>query len=71
MSTQSSTSNRYLSVKQTVDAGLYPSESGLRWLLFHSEKNGLSTAVVRVGRRVLLDEQASHAWMNNQREARA
>lgn len=34
------------------------SEGGLRWLIFNEESNGLkeSGAIIRVGRRVLIDE---------------
>jgi hypothetical protein len=38
---------------------VYPAftPGGIRWLLFNRDTNGLASAVVRVGRRVLLDER--------------
>ncbi len=39
---------------------------GLRWLLFHRDTNGLSRAVVRVGRKILLDEEEFFAWLDEQ-----
>jgi hypothetical protein len=36
----------------------------LRWLLFHRETNGLARAVLKVGRRVLLDEDAFFTWLD-------
>lgn len=44
---------------------------GLRWLLFHRETNGLDRAVVRVGRRVLIDVDRFFEWVNEQNGARA
>ncbi|HEY2345413.1 MAG TPA: DNA-binding protein [Xanthomonadaceae bacterium] len=37
----------------------------LRWLLFNREHNGLKSAVVQLGRRVLIDEQAFVAWLKS------
>ena len=43
---------------------------GLRSLIFHESSNGLkaSGAVVRIGRRVLLDEAKFFAWIESQNE---
>ncbi len=43
----------------------YPAftEPSLRWLLFNRETNGLNAAVVQLGRKVLIDEQAFVAWL--------
>jgi hypothetical protein len=35
----------------------------LRWLLFNRATNGLDAAVVQLGRKVLIDEQAFVAWL--------
>lgn len=43
----------------------------LRWMLFNREQNGLNRCVVRIGRRVLIDEAEFVAWLKSQREARA
>jgi hypothetical protein len=39
---------------------------GIRWLLFNREANGLSRAVVRVGRRVLIDVDSFFEWLASQ-----
>ena len=44
------------------------SPGGIRWLLFHRESNGLSKAVLRVGRRILIDEDAFFQWLDGQNE---
>jgi hypothetical protein len=41
---------------------------GLRWLLFHRETNGLAKAVLKVGRRILLDEDAFFTWLDEHQE---
>lgn len=48
-------------------------EGGWRWLLFHRESNGLSAsgAVVRVGRKILLDENRVRGWLAARRETPA
>ncbi|MCC7487283.1 MAG: hypothetical protein IT529_20095 [Burkholderiales bacterium] len=44
------------------------SEPSLRWLIFNSQSNGLAQALVRVGRRVLIDEEKFTAWLEQRRE---
>ena len=39
---------------------------GVRWLLFHRHRNGLAGAIVRVGRRVLIDVDQFFAWLDAQ-----
>lgn len=53
----------------TQFAEKYPafSEASLRWLLFHREMNGLSAAVVQLGRRLLIDEVAFVEWLRQHR----
>lgn len=41
----------------------------LRWLLFNRETNGLNSAVVQLGRKVLIDEQAFVAWLRSRKPA--
>ncbi len=40
-------------------------EGGLRWLIFHEHANGLaeSGAIVRIGRKVLIDSDKFFAWV--------
>jgi len=41
------------------------SQAGIRWLIFTGKENGLeeSGAVIRLGRRVLIDEEKFIAWV--------
>ena len=41
---------------------------GLRWQIFNEDKNGLKNAgaIVRVGRKVLIDVDKFFAWIYNQ-----
>lgn len=42
---------------------------GLRWLLFNRDINGLQHAVVKVGRRVLIDEDRFFAWLDERNDS--
>lgn len=44
----------------------WPSAAGLRSLIFNREKNGFNKVVKKVGKRVLIDEQAFFRWVENQ-----
>ncbi|HNZ39819.1 MAG TPA: hypothetical protein PK251_13820 [Candidatus Latescibacteria bacterium] len=46
----------------------WPPLGGLRHLVFHEWENGFCSVVKRVGRRVLIDEQAFFAWVDAQQE---
>ena len=48
---------RILTVQQWKQQHEWPSEGGLRYLIFNSERNGFSGAFLRIGRRVLIDEK--------------
>jgi hypothetical protein len=56
-----------LTVAQVAERGPL-SYQALRWLLFNRAQNGLDTAVVRVGRRILLDVDAYDRWLLSGRE---
>lgn len=49
------------------------SQPSLRWLIFNAEKNGLaaSGALIRVGRRVLIDEESFLRWLDAHRQRAA
>jgi hypothetical protein len=49
----------------------WPTEYGLRWLIFNADINGFDKVVVRVQNRVLIDEAAFFAWVaeNNKRRS--
>ncbi len=42
----------------------WPPIGGLRHLVFHADSTGFNQVVRRVGRRVLIDENAFFAWVN-------
>ncbi len=50
----------------------YPAfpEGGIRWQIFNQDKNGLkeSGAVVRIGRKVLLDTDKYFSWIKQQQD---
>ena len=56
-----------LTVKQFSEK--YPafSEASLRWFIFNEEQNGFKHAVVRLGRRVLIDETRFFSWVDSKR----
>ena len=41
----------------------WPPLGGLRHLVFHAETNGFDRVIRRVGRRVLIDEDAFFDWV--------
>lgn len=43
----------------------WPPIGGLRHLIFFAETNGFSSVVRRIGRRVLIDEEAFFTWANS------
>lgn len=45
--------------------------ASLRWLLFNRAENGLESAVVQLGRRVLIDEVAFVNWLREHTGSKA
>ena len=43
----------------------------MRWLLFKRDENGLSAAVSRMSRRLLIDEDRFLEWLESHREGEA
>lgn len=58
-----------VTVKQLVEKRPYLTESSVRWLLFNRKHNGLSQAVVKIGKKVLIDEEKYDIWENSHQEA--
>ena len=54
---------RLLSVRQLSKLYSWPL-GGLRNLVFKAESNGLASAIVRVGRKVLIDEARFNLWID-------
>jgi hypothetical protein len=61
-STSPSPSSRLIPVSKWPEFHPWPPPGGLRHLIFHARENGFSAAVVRIGRRVLIDEAAFFTW---------
>jgi hypothetical protein len=59
---------RLLTVNQFVKEHPWPPIGGLRFLIFHEKTNGFDQVVVRVGRRVLLDEEKFFIWARSGRQ---
>jgi hypothetical protein len=57
-----------LTVKQFADKHPAFPIGGLRHLIFHEETNGLqeSGAIIRIGRRVLINEEKFFLWLEEQ-----
>lgn len=60
-----------LTVKQLAEKHPYLTEAGLRWMLFNRAQNGLNTAVIRIGKKILIDEELFEKWVDGQREVAA
>ncbi|WP_347987337.1 hypothetical protein [Methylomonas sp. AM2-LC] len=60
-------------VKQFQQKHFAFKESGLRALIFNEHTNGLakSGAIVRIGRKVLIDEAKFFAWVESQNQGSA
>jgi len=54
--------------KQIVDSCPGLTMGGLRTLLFHSRTNGLEGCVVRLGRKLLIDEAEFVRWLATYRK---
>lgn len=54
-------------VKQLAAENPAFTEGSLRWLVFNAASNGFDTAIVRVGRRVLIDVPKLNDWLEANR----
>lgn len=43
-------------------------KGSIRWLLFHRDSNGLHRAIVKIGRRVLIDVDKFFEWIDDQQD---
>ncbi|MCM2323506.1 MAG: DNA-binding protein [Oligoflexia bacterium] len=60
--------SKFQSIKQFANQNQAFSEPSLRWLIFNCETNGLSNAVVRIGRKILIDTEAFGQWIESHRQ---
>ena len=69
--TTAAPSRRLLTLRQFAERNQFISESGLRYQVFNSQTNGLesSGALVRLGRKLLIDEDKYlFGWVDSQQE---
>lgn len=57
---------RYITVSNWEKHHDWPRNGGLRHLIFNKHKNGFDKVVVKVGKRVLIDEAAFFDWVASQ-----
>ena len=62
----SNSNTRFIPVPEWSKFHEWPPEGGLRHLIFNAKSNGFDAVVRRVGRRVLIDEQAFFDWVSEQ-----
>ena len=55
---------RLIPVTEWNDYHPWPSQGGLRHLIFHAHTNGFGAVIRRCGRRILIDEQAFFRFMD-------
>jgi hypothetical protein len=62
-----------MTVQQYVAAHPYYSMASFRWILFGRHTNGLAKAgaVIKIGKKILIDPERVEAWENDQREVAA
>lgn len=58
--------NNYLTVKQFAEKHPAFSESSLRYHIFHARNNGFSKVILRVGRKILIQENVFFDWVKEQ-----
>ena len=58
----------YFTVKQFIERHRAMTNGGLRALIFNEHKNGLaeSGAILRLGRKILIDENRFFCWLTSQ-----
>jgi len=57
-----------LTVRQLVEKRPYLTEPAVRWMLFNRAQNGLNVAVIKIGKKVLIDDEKYEEWENSHRE---
>lgn len=65
-STEKQSHNRLIPASDWPKHHPWPPIGGLRYLIFNAEHNGVHKAIRRVGRRVLIDEDAFFQWVDEQ-----
>lgn len=63
---QSDSKTRYIPLADWNKHHDWPAIGGLRYYAFNCHKNGFDKVIKKVGRRVLIDEDAFFIWLENQ-----
>lgn len=56
-------------IKQLVAEAPFVTEGKLRWWIFHAEKNGLKSALIKIDGRLYVDLVEFNKWLEGQRLA--
>lgn len=64
--TDSQNQTRLIPVPKWSEHHEWPPLGGLRHLIFNSKSNGFDECIRRVGKRLLIDEQAFFHWVDKQ-----
>ena len=59
-----SVQTRLIPVNDWPKFHIWPTALGMRHFIFHRDDNGFNKVMRRVGRRILIDEQAFFEWVN-------
>jgi hypothetical protein len=51
-------------IKQFVKRHDWCREGGLRYQIFHSKENGFDQCIVRIGSKILINEEAFFRWLD-------
>ena len=58
----------FSTVKQTAEKHPAFTQNSLRWIIFNSKLNGATSFIRKVGRKVLIDDDAFVCWIDAHRE---
>jgi hypothetical protein len=61
---------RLIPLTQWPEYHPHPSVGGLRHLVFNAKTNGFDQVIRRIGRRILIDEAAFFAWVEETNQTR-
>jgi hypothetical protein len=57
---------RYIPIPEWKKYYDWPKESAFRFWIFNAQQNGFNKVIIRVGRRILIDEDAFFDWLLEQ-----
>jgi hypothetical protein len=61
-----STTRRLFTVSQFIERHPWCTKGGMRHFLFYRESNGLDKAILKIGKRLLIDEDKFFEWLEQQ-----